>query len=237
MSLWDRFLAGFDTAMIIEMLLRMVIAAVLGGIVGIERSRRFKDAGVRTHSMVACSAALMMMISKYGFLDLLGRNGIGNSDPGRIAAGIVTGISFLGAGIIYRDSQRHSIKGLTTAAGIWCVAGIGMAAGSGMYFLAVFATVFVMLLQFIMHRYTIGRDKYTGSRVVIAVKDEPAAAEKLRELFRKWGILIGDADIERSEGCLVYTMDIKMQSKQSKEEISGSITTFPEMMYVKFLEQ
>ena len=151
MTFIEKIMAGFDGVQILEMFIRLIAAAVLGGIVGIERSRRFKDAGVRPHSMVACTAALLMIISKYGFTDLVSVSGtafagVRDADPSRIAAGIVTGISFLGAGIIYRDKQQHSLKGLTTAAGVWCVAGIGMATGAGIYILAVFATVFIVFL-------------------------------------------------------------------------------------------
>ncbi len=108
--------ADMSLSQVIEMMLRVVLAAVCGGIVGIERSRRFKDAGVRTHCMVACASAVMMIISKYGFMDLI--DGARGADPSRVAAGIVTGVGFLGAGMIYRD-RHQSLKGLTTAAGLW----------------------------------------------------------------------------------------------------------------------
>ena len=102
---------------------------------GLERTRRFKDAGVRTHCLVACTAAIMMILSKYGFaeMEVAGTffSGTRGTDPARIAAQIVSGISFLGVGIIYRD-KHYSTKGLTTAAGIWAVAGIGMCIGAGL---------------------------------------------------------------------------------------------------------
>lgn len=114
-----------------EMVLRLVLAGVLGGLIGAEREYRGKVAGTRTHLLVALGAALMMLVSKHGFG--------GTGDPGRVAAQIVSGIGFIGAGAIMVD--RHSVHGLTTAAGIWVSAGIGMATAAGMYVLAVATTV------------------------------------------------------------------------------------------------
>ncbi len=114
-----------------EMVLRLVLAAVLGGLIGAEREFRAKVAGTRTHFLVALGAALMVLVSRHGFG--------GNGDPGRVAAQIVSGIGFIGAGAIMVTG--HVIHGLTTAAGIWVAAGIGMAAGCGMYALAVVTTV------------------------------------------------------------------------------------------------
>ena len=114
----------------VEMLLRLVIAAVLGGLIGAEREYRGKVAGTRTHLLVALGAALMMLVSRYGFG--------GQGDPGRVAAQIVSGIGFIGAGAIMVD--RQSVHGLTTAAGIWVAAGIGMATAAGLYVLALATT-------------------------------------------------------------------------------------------------
>ncbi|MBQ2218464.1 MAG: MgtC/SapB family protein [Firmicutes bacterium] len=235
MAFIDKFIAGFSGGQILEMLIRLIAAAVLGGIVGIERSKRFKDAGVRTHSMVGCASALLMVISKYGFLDLINQQGphTWNTDPARIAAGIVTGVSFLGAGIIYRDYQQHSLKGLTTAAGVWCVAGIGMATGAGMYFLAVFATLLIVLLQFIMHRFPIGNDKYSGARLEIVLDDDPSSVDRLSALLKKWDMVMEDSDVERLDGKLKYTLDVKMHSKTLQNEINRFIAEYPEIRSFK----
>ena len=109
---------------------RIVIAGLLGGIIGAEREFRAKIAGTRTHLLVAVGAALMMIVSRYGF--------DGQGDPGRVAAQIVSGIGFIGAGAIMVN--RKAVHGLTTAAGIWVAAGIGMAVASGMYAIGVATT-------------------------------------------------------------------------------------------------
>ncbi|HEV3407915.1 MAG TPA: MgtC/SapB family protein [Gaiellaceae bacterium] len=127
-----------------EVVLRLVVAAVLGGAIGVERELREREAGLRTHLLVSVGAALFTLVSAYAFTDF--RYGLESGitlDPTRIAAQIVTGIGFLGAGAIIR--QGLSIRGLTTAAGVWAVAAIGMAAGAG-YYVAAFVTTAVVLV-------------------------------------------------------------------------------------------
>ena len=119
----------------VEMVLRLVLAAVLGGLIGAEREYRGKVAGTRTHLLVALGAALMMLVSRYGFG--------GQGDPSRVAAQIVSGIGFIGAGAIMVD--RQSVHGLTTAAGIWVAAGIGMATAAGLYVLALATTALSLI--------------------------------------------------------------------------------------------
>ncbi|HEY7019079.1 MAG TPA: MgtC/SapB family protein [Gaiellaceae bacterium] len=127
-----------------EALLRVVIAATLGGAVGLERELRDHDAGFRTHMLVAIGSALFTIVSAYAFRDFLTQGGaVVRADPTRIAAQIVTGIGFLGAGAIIR--QGLSVRGLTTAATLWVVAAIGMASGAGYYGGAVITTAVVLI--------------------------------------------------------------------------------------------
>jgi putative Mg2+ transporter-C (MgtC) family protein len=127
-----------------EALLRIVVAATLGGAVGIERELRDHDAGFRTHMLVAIGSALFTIVSAYAFRDfLVGGGAVVRADPTRIAAQIVTGIGFLGAGAIIR--QGFSVRGLTTAATLWVVAAIGMAAGAGYYGGALITTAVVLI--------------------------------------------------------------------------------------------
>ena len=118
-----------------ELILRLALAAFLGGLIGAEREYRAKVAGVRTHLLVALGAALMMIVSRDGF------GGVG--DPSRVASQIVSGIGFLGAGAII--VQKHAVHGLTTAAGIWVSAGIGMAVAAGLYMVSLATTIFALV--------------------------------------------------------------------------------------------
>ena len=131
-----------------EYMSRVLIAAACGGAIGYERSRRYKMAGIRTHIIVCMTASMMMVVSKYGFNDILGDVGIG-LDPSRIAAGIVAAIGFLGAGVIFIRNQN--VSGVTTAAGLWATVGVGMAVGAGMYLTGTAVTVLIVLLQIILH--------------------------------------------------------------------------------------
>lgn len=133
----------------LDYLLRILGAVLCGFVVGFERENHLKTAGIRTHTIVALASALMMIISKYGFFDILNMKNMG-LDPSRIAAGVVTAIGFLGAGIIF--TRKMNVSGLTTAAGIWATVGIGMAFGAGMYVLGLLSTLLMILLQYLLHR-------------------------------------------------------------------------------------
>ena len=121
---------------------RLVIAGLLGGIIGVEREFRAKEAGVRTHFIVALGSALFMIISQFAFGDK-------THDVSRVAAQVVSGIGFIGAGVII--FQRNVIRGVTTAAGLWVAAAIGMAAGDGMYSVAIAATILTLSCLEMMH--------------------------------------------------------------------------------------
>lgn len=129
--------------------LRMLMAALCGGIIGFERKSKAKMAGIRTHALIAVGAAMVMIISKYGFFDLMKiTHSNWNVDPSRIAAQVVSGIGFLGAGTII---NRHDeiIDGLTTAAGIWVTGAIDLAYGSGLYSIGIIGTCCVLLAEVI----------------------------------------------------------------------------------------
>lgn len=131
-----------------DFVLRLFVAACLGGAVGVEREYHAKEAGFRTHILVALGSALFMILSQYGFDSFLGKTSV-SFDPSRIASQVVTGIGFLGAGTII--IQRHFIRGLTTAAGLWVTAAIGLACGGGMYFVAIITTCFTLLSLIFMN--------------------------------------------------------------------------------------
>ena len=132
-------------------IIRIFVAAACGFVIGMERKSRSKEAGIRTHTIVCMAAAIMMVVSKYGFSDQVpNHDGVRGGDSARIAAQVVSGIGFLGAGIIFY--KRDFLHGLTTAAGIWATSGIGLAIGAGMLVIGVFSTIILVLLQVILHR-------------------------------------------------------------------------------------
>ena len=128
--------------MTLDFILRIFVAAVLGGLIGLEREYREKAAGLRTHFLVALGSALFMIISAYGFDGVLTNDNM-RLDVSRIAAQVVTGIGFIGAGTII--FQKNAVRGLTTAAGVWVTAAIGLACGAGMYVLATVSAVLVLV--------------------------------------------------------------------------------------------
>ena len=138
----------FTTNTDLMLLGRVVLAGFLSALVGIEREFRAKEAGLRTHFLVGVGSALFMIVSQYGFRDVgmagnISISGLRSADAARVAAQIVSGIGFIGAGAIM--VQKHYVRGLTTAAGLWVVAAIGMSCGGGLYAMAIAGTVFALI--------------------------------------------------------------------------------------------
>ena len=127
-----------------EFVLRIFVAALLGGVIGLEREYRAKEAGFRTHFLVALGSALFMIVSAYGFSDVQMDGMTSRWDVSRVAAQVVSGIGFIGAGTIIFRKQENMVSGLTTAAGLWVTAAIGLACGGGMYVLATACTILVL---------------------------------------------------------------------------------------------
>jgi putative Mg2+ transporter-C (MgtC) family protein len=125
----------------VEIVLQLLLATVLGAGIGLQRELSGKPAGVRTHSLICLGSALIMIISVYGFE--------GAFDPSRVAAGMVAGIGFLGAGVIFRGMRGDVVVGLTSAASIWVTAAIGMAAGAGMYLISIIVAVITVMVLMI----------------------------------------------------------------------------------------
>ena len=126
----------------LEMILRLLLAAALGAIIGYQRERAHKPAGLRTHILICVGATLFTITSVYGF---------GVADPARVAAGVVVGIGFIGAGAIIRRGDGGAVEGLTTAATIWVAAGIGLAAGAGLYLASAVVTILALIVLLLPH--------------------------------------------------------------------------------------
>ena len=126
----------------VDFMLRLLVAGILGAIIGQDREYRAKEAGYRTHFLVSLGSALIMIVSQYGFQEIIKENSV-TLDPSRVAAQVVSGIGFIGAGTIIL--QKQIVRGLTTAAGIWATAGIGLAVGAGMYAIGIATTVLTLI--------------------------------------------------------------------------------------------
>lgn len=209
-----------------ELMLRIVIASILGLGIGFERKNRNKTAGIRTHVIVAFGAALIMIISKYGFADTL------SYDPTRIASQIVNGIGFLGAGIIFVRNHT-SVSGLTTAAGIWATAGVGMAMGAGMYFIAISSGIFLVVLQEILHRFHVfSREAYRAT-VKLTMKNKNTIYE-LENYISGEQVEIDSVKINRSEKeDTRVELELVFLPHQDKVEFLNRLADFPGISSVK----
>lgn len=191
-----------------DFLLRVVLAGVCGMLIGYERKSRMKEAGIRTHFVVAVGAALMMVISKYGFQDMTGNVGIA-LDPSRIAAQVVSGVGFLGAGMIFM--QRHTVKGLTTAAGIWLTAGIGMAIGANLYIVGIGATVLILVAQKLLHSRTGWLATPKTEQLSIHLNNEPGSVDMIQKLLKENGLSILHFHAEKLKETSELVLDITIK--------------------------
>lgn len=199
--------------------LRMFVAGICGLIIGFERKNRAKGAGIRTHFMVAMAAALMMIVSMYSFNDPIFPEGVKVADPTRIAAQIVSGVGFLGAGMIF--VHKNTISGLTTAAGIWATAGIGMAVGAGMYIIGITATLLVILAQIILHmdRKWLKMPKISVLRIK-GVKEKNFQKDT-REKLKQLRVSMGEVSIKKSTetGTTDYKFMIEIPPDVTEDDI------------------
>ena len=199
-------------------LLSLLLAAILGGAIGLERKSRAKEAGLRTHTVVCFGAALMMLISVYGF-----EGSSAKADPARLAAQIVAGVGFLGAGmIVYR---KNTVHGLTTAAGVWTTAGIGMACGGGMWLLAIGATAMLIFFQWLFHRNwkVFKHKKHYIVRIVFEQRTDER--EQIKQLFEtdRYNSLV----IDREGDKLVYHAKLYTDIEYSSSQLNEIIEKHP----------
>lgn len=216
-----------------EYLLRIIGAGICGVLVGYERKNRMKEAGVRTHFIVALGAALMMVISKYGFQDQIAWSNL-TLDPARIAAQVVSGVGFLGAGMIFM--QRHTVKGLTTAAGIWATAGVGLAIGSGLYILGGGATLIILLGQKILHsRYSWLAAPKT-QQLVISLSNTEGAMGRIQQLLKEhnMSILSFHAENNSLESELNIEMILRLPESYNPVLLLSLIQDDPSVKTVEF---
>ncbi len=194
----------------------LFIAAALGFFIGFERKWRAKEAGLRTHTIIAVSTALITLISIHGFTQY-------GADVSRVAAQLVPGIGFLGAGIIvYR---QHEVKGLTTAAGVLSTAGVGMACGCQMYVLAVAATLIIIAVQFVLHmNVKLFRVKRVYS-VHVEFLQTQNGVSLVKEIF---GVAhFNDLTIHRDGDAVIYCATLSSEKRLLSDELSKIMQTYP----------
>ncbi len=193
---------------------RMLFAIICGMIIGWERKNRSKGAGVRTHCVVACGSALIMLVSKYGFSDVAG------ADPSRIASTIVSGIGFLGAGMIL--VQHQTVVGLTTAAGIWATSGIGMAIGAGLYLVGFAGTILILLIHLLLHNRITNTQISVIRLLTIHNVNESGFQDKVINLLENNNIHVNDVSVHKSkDGFWRYQLEVEIPNGICEEEVAN----------------
>lgn len=195
--------------------LRLFVAGVMGVLIGLEREYRAKEAGYRTHFLVALGSALMMIVSQYGFMDVL-KTDLIRVDPSRIAAQVVSGIGFIGAGTIIL--QKQIVRGLTTAAGIWATSGIGLAVGAGMYAIGIAATLLVLLgLETLSYFF-----KSIGLRnmMIDFSTDDKEAIKRVSQVFNTRNYIVVSYEMKEVplNGKICYHVSMVVKAKRMNEE-------------------
>ena len=209
-----------------EFVLRLFVAAMLGGVIGLEPEYRAKEAGFRTHFLVALGSGLFMILSQFGFDNVLSNYEQVSLDPSRIASQVVTGIGFIGAGTII--FQKHVVRGLTTAAGLWVTSAIGMTAGAGMYVLSIATTVLVLLcleaLYFILQHF--------GTRNITVTFSTPKeeSIKLVLQRLRAKEVIIDSYEMKRKDTSSGYyyvvTMEMKFKRKRYKNHLLNFMAEF-----------
>jgi putative Mg2+ transporter-C (MgtC) family protein len=191
-------------------LLRLILAAVLGGVIGAERERLNRGAGLRTHALVSTASALVMIVSAYGFMGVLSAGTI-VLDPSRVAAQVVSGIGFLGAGIII--FRKNAVRGLTTAASIWAVAAIGLAVGCGLYVASIGATVILSVILSVLKRFE--RKFFPQNQVNrLTVEISKGQGKLVSEKLKVDGLKVLNMSVKHTKGLSVSTIKIEAVAQE-----------------------
>jgi len=218
--------------MLTEFILRLLAATAMGAVIGLEREYHAKEAGVRTHLLVALGSCLFMILSIYGFDFMLGYDNV-SFDPSRIAAQVVTGIGFIGAGTII--FQKQVVRGLTTAAGLWVTAAIGLACGNGMYWVALIATVIVLTSLGLINVYLpyLSQKEHT---VTFLVEDYNVLTEVMENLHKEKITVLNyelHKDAEENNGKMLVSLEIRMKRYDNPKAITSILNNFKKVDLVQ----
>lgn len=199
-----------------EYLIRITLAALCGGIIGYEREKRLKNAGIRTHILVSMSAALMMVISKYGFNDVLSNVGIG-IDASRVAASVVSAIGFLGAGVIF--VRKENTIGVTTAAGLWSTVGLGLAIGAGMYVTGTVFTFMVLAIQLLLHNRRFRFSTQTTGAITLKIDSTDFTIGQVNSIFREKKLDVRNIRLTLQDGGQLLSAIIIFSKKDNLNDV------------------
>ena len=196
----------FADNMEIEVIIRIVYACLLGLVIGLERSKKHKSAGLRTYILVAIGATIFTIVSKYGFLTIAAEKT--RVDVSRVAHTIVTGVGFLGAGII--SAKGDKVQGITTAAGIWATAAIGIACGSGMYIAAGVTAGLILIIQALLREWApVGHEKL--GKIVVCLNDREDSLQEFKQFLNRMDIVIYGTKIKlQDDNTMMYTFTVRM---------------------------
>ena len=205
-----------------EFLLRVFVAMVLGLLIGNERKNRNKSAGLRTHAIVALGSALMMVVSKYGFFDVT------QGDGARLAAQVVSGVGFLGAGMIF--VRNNLVSGLTTAAGIWTTAGVGLTVGAGMYGLGILTTLLLVFVQNVLHTAS---GTPTGGTIRVTMHQDPGRMQNLLHYLAEQTVDVQSIRICRQKkGSLKLELEVIYPKKMDKAAFFAALAQWEGILSV-----
>jgi putative Mg2+ transporter-C (MgtC) family protein len=211
--------------MLTDFILRLLAATAMGAVIGLEREYHAKEAGVRTHLLVALGSCLFMILSIYGFDFMLKYDNV-SFDPSRIAAQVVTGIGFIGAGTII--FQKQVVRGLTTAAGLWVTAAIGLACGNGMFWLALITTTIVLISLGLINVYLpyLSQKEHT---VTFLVEDYTVLTEVMENLHKEKITVLNyelHKDAEENNGKMLVSLEIRMKRYNNIQGLSAILKNF-----------
>lgn len=209
----------------LELLARLLMASVCGAIIGFERNRHQKEAGMRTHIFVALGACVFAVCSKYAFTDMMGMKGI-NVDIGRIASNLVTGCCFLGAGVIF--IRNKAVTGLTTAAGVWVVAGIGLCFGTGMYIVGAGALLIDIIVQYVLHGVFSRVEGVSTRHIGFILNNENGVLESFVDDLKKIDAHLEIVGITHKESNYdIVTLNLRMSANAKKIDIIEFMKKYP----------
>lgn len=208
--------------------LRIILACICGGAIGIERQQQIKVAGTKAHIVIALSSALMMIVSKYGFLDVMGTQGI-TWDVSRVAAGIITGVGILGSSIIFIGRQGH-VSGIITAVGVWVTIGVGMTLGAGMYVIGISTTLLMLFIQWIFRKNLWIVRQPARAQICFRLPRDELAYEKLTEKLDQYKMTLHQLKWDRkSSGDAVIKCQIVIPACYGIDDIMKIFSAMKEV--------